>query len=303
MIALAAPAFADGDLGRKDPGLYNLKGTIYELPEGTDHMPEDLSKMPVMGVIYTDRLDVPPRSFEEGFPGVTDRYEWFGIVYTGTLQIDTPGTYAWHSITDDGIILWIDGKEVMRNDSIHAPADANGEVTLAKGTHSMKVWYFQGPASQIALQLFVTIPKAEEKLFVISDFQKGLSIAYDSLKATATADGIKVDLDASVLFDSGKDKLKPAGKKTLAKLATILASYPDAHVRIEGHTDSQAADDFNQKLSERRAAAVAAALKAAHAPKTLVIEAVGFGETRPIADNATEEGRAKNRRVEIYIKP
>jgi outer membrane protein OmpA-like peptidoglycan-associated protein len=317
LIALgwcAAPPRARADdapptdgLGQKDPGLHNLKGTIYFLPEETDHMPDDLATArPTLaphGVIYADHLDVPERDFSEGFPGVTDRFEWFGIVYTGRMQVETAGTYHWRAITDDGIILWIDGKQVMANDSIHAPAEASGDSELTVGVHTIKIWYFQGPATQIALQLWLTPPGGEEKIFSIGDYAKGLDQALVDLGATATPEGIKVALDAAVLFDFGKDRLKPAAKATLAKVAAILASYPDAKVRIEGHTDSVAADAYNLKLSQRRAVAVKKALVAAKLPKTLTIDTAGFGETRPIADNATEAGRAKNRRVEVYILP
>ncbi len=82
IVLVAAPALAEptGGLGTKDPGLYNLKGQIYFLPDGTDHMPDAIDKQKPDGVIYSEALDVPPRSFTEGFPGVTDRFEWFGIL-------------------------------------------------------------------------------------------------------------------------------------------------------------------------------------------------------------------------------
>jgi hypothetical protein len=91
VLLFAAPAFADGGLGSKDPGLYNLKGTIYFLPEDTGAMPKDIEKQKSEGVIYTEKLDVPARSFEEGFPGITNRFEWFGVIYTGRFNVTKPG--------------------------------------------------------------------------------------------------------------------------------------------------------------------------------------------------------------------
>jgi hypothetical protein len=83
-------------------------------------------------------------------------------IYTGRFQVKTTGDYAFRSITDDGIIVWIDGTKVLELDSIHGPEEASGTVTLKSGFLDMKVWYFQGPgpASQIALQLWVTPPAA-----------------------------------------------------------------------------------------------------------------------------------------------
>ena len=296
LCVLAAPALADG-LGSKDPGLYNLKGQIYYLPEGTDHMPPDLAKQKVEGVIYTDKLDVPARDFTEGFPGVTNRFEWFGIVYTGKIQIAKAGTYKWKTTSDDGTILWIDGKQVLAQDSIHAPADAEGEITLKPGMHDLKLWYFQGPATQIALQLFVN-----DKLFSMQDFAGDLGKALTDLGGEATKDGIRVRLDASVLFDLDKSALKPAAKASLDKLAKVLAAYPNASVTINGHTSSEGDEGHNQKLSEARAQSVKAALGKL-VPKTVTLDAHGVGSSQPITDNKTEKTRAPNRRVEIFVKP
>ena len=86
-VVLSTPAKKkDTGFGTKNPELFSLKGTIYELPEDAQEMPGDFSKLKSIGVIYTDKLDVPIREFTEGFPGVTNRFEWFGIVYTGAFE-------------------------------------------------------------------------------------------------------------------------------------------------------------------------------------------------------------------------
>lgn len=301
LIALASPALADG-LGSKDPGLYNLKGQIYFLPEGTDHMPADLDKQKSEGTIYTDKLDVPEREFTQGFPGVTNRFEWFGIVYTGRIQIAKAGTYKFKTTSDDGSIVWIDGKKVVDQDSIHGPADADGDIVLPAGMHDLKLWYFQGPANQIALQLFVTVPGGKEQLFSMKDFAGDLGKALTALGGEATKDGIRVRLDASVLFDLDKSVLRPAAKKSLDKLANVLAAYPSATVTVGGHTSSEGDAEHNQKLSEARATTVKDAL-AKLVPKTVSLVATGYGSSQPIADNKTEKTRAPNRRVEIFVKP
>jgi outer membrane protein OmpA-like peptidoglycan-associated protein len=96
------------------------------------------------------------------------------------------------------------------------------------------------------------------------------------------------------------DGVKPAGMGDLAKMGDILAKYSDDRVRIEGHTDSTGDAKHNQALSERRAAAVKAVLVSRGVQESQII-VVGLGETKPVADNATADGRAKNRRVELHI--
>jgi outer membrane protein OmpA-like peptidoglycan-associated protein len=292
-----------GSLGKKDPGLLNLKGTIYALAEDTERMPDDLDKRKPIGVIYADKLDVPPRDFTSGFPGVTDRFEWFGVLYTGTFEVAQAGTYGWRLLSDDGSRLWIDGKEVIDNDGVHGFDGPSGEIALAKGPHTMRLWYFQGPATEIGLQLFVIPPGGEEKIFALSDFASGLSSALKNVNATATKEGIRVNLDAAVLFDTNKYDLKPQAKDSIASVAKVIAAYPRSTVEISGHTDSVGDTESNQKLSEQRAEAVRAALKASAIPADVKLTTVGHGESQPIATNDNEKGRALNRRVEILIRP
>ncbi len=298
LVLAAEPSF-----GTKDPGLLEMKGAIYFLPEDTEAMPANLDAKQPQGFIYTGRLDVPVREFTEGFPGVTDRFEWFGLLYDGTFQIAGAGLYAWKLVSDDGSRLWIDGHEVIDNDGVHAMAEGTGEIQLAKGPHAIKVWFFQGPATELGLQLFVTPPGQDERIFDMKDFSAGLADALGRVKAEATAEGIRVRMDAQVLFDTGKATLKPAARTTIADVAQVIAAYPGCLVRIEGHTDAQGDDAANQKLSIDRAESVRAALSGLPAPAGVRYETLGFGETRPVAPNEAEAGRAQNRRVEITIVP
>jgi outer membrane protein OmpA-like peptidoglycan-associated protein len=103
-----------------------------------------------------------------------------------------------------------------------------------------------------------------------------------------------------LMFDEGKSSLLPSATTAIDRLAQLMAVYPERSVRIEGHTDSSGDDAANQALSERRAVAVRDAL-IARGVDTVRIEAVGYGETRPIADNGTPGGRQKNRRIDIVL--
>jgi outer membrane protein OmpA-like peptidoglycan-associated protein len=102
------------------------------------------------------------------------------------------------------------------------------------------------------------------------------------------------------VFDAGKASLQPSAMTAIDRLAQLLSVYPERSVRIEGHTDSVGDDATNQQLSERRALAVRDALLARGVDASR-IEAAGYGATRPIADNRTEGGRQKNRRIEIVL--
>ena len=101
-------------------------------------------------------------------------------------------------------------------------------------------------------------------------------------------------------FDEGKSSLQPSAMTAIDRLAQLMAVYSERSVRIEGHTDSSGDDAANQALSERRAVAVRDAL-IARGVDAARIEAVGYGETRPIADNGTPGGRQKNRRIDIVL--
>jgi outer membrane protein OmpA-like peptidoglycan-associated protein len=103
-----------------------------------------------------------------------------------------------------------------------------------------------------------------------------------------------------VLFDSGQYTLKPAARERLARVAGIVTAYPELHFEIEGHTDATGSDDYNQVLSEKRAASVRDYMVDAGVSINSVI-ARGFGKTRPIADNTTAGGRKLNRRVEMVV--
>jgi outer membrane protein OmpA-like peptidoglycan-associated protein len=105
---------------------------------------------------------------------------------------------------------------------------------------------------------------------------------------------------ADVLFDTGKYDVRPGTREQLAKLSGIILAHPGLNLQIEGHTDSTGSDEFNQRLSEQRAASVRSYLIAQGLAGDAVT-ALGLGKNMPVADNSTAEGRQKNRRVEIIV--
>jgi outer membrane protein OmpA-like peptidoglycan-associated protein len=112
-----------------------------------------------------------------------------------------------------------------------------------------------------------------------------------------TQRGLVVNM-GDVLFDTGKSNLRPPAREALAKLSGIVLNYPSLRLVIEGHTDSTGGAEFNQKLSEQRAAAVRDYL----VNQGLGVDSIvtrGLGEADPVGDNKTVAGRRQNRRVEI----
>ena len=102
-------------------------------------------------------------------------------------------------------------------------------------------------------------------------------------------------------FDTGKAVIKPESQGTIAQIAALLKAHPELKLSIEGHTDNVGAPAANKTLSEDRAKAVLAdVVKAGVAAARL--SAIGWGPDKPLADNRSEDGRAKNRRVEIVKK-
>jgi outer membrane protein OmpA-like peptidoglycan-associated protein len=104
-------------------------------------------------------------------------------------------------------------------------------------------------------------------------------------------------------FDSGSSQLKSTNFDLLAKVEKAIDVFPRSELTIEGHTDSHGGDDLNQTLSQARAESVHQYMINAMRIPTYRLIATGFGETRPVASNETAAGRARNRRIDIVIKP
>ena len=102
-----------------------------------------------------------------------------------------------------------------------------------------------------------------------------------------------------ILFDTDKATLKPDSEPTLAEIAKLIADTPDLKVVIVGHTDNVGAFDYNIDLSKKRAAAVVAALTKRFGVAADRMKSAGVGMVAPVATNASDDGRAKNRRVEV----
>ena len=113
---------------------------------------------------------------------------------------------------------------------------------------------------------------------------------------------IILNLPSNVTFPTDQAQLNTGFLPVLDSVAIVLNKYPRTLLDIDGHTDNQGSEQYNQALSERRAVSVAQYLSSQGIDQRRLL-VVGFGETRPVADNGTDSGRAQNRRVEVRISP
>lgn len=118
-------------------------------------------------------------------------------------------------------------------------------------------------------------------------------------KVHRVGEGIAVTFDSGLLFAVDSDVIKGEARTNLDALAASLAKYPKSDLMIVGHTDATGSDSYNMALSKRRATSARDYLRSHGIVRT--IQALGRGESEPIADNDTEAGRQQNRRVEIAI--
>lgn len=111
---------------------------------------------------------------------------------------------------------------------------------------------------------------------------------------------VRVELD--VKFDFDKSRVREESYGDIKNLADFMQQYPQTSTTVEGHTDSVGTDQYNQRLSERRAEAVRDVLVNQYGVEGGRVNSVGYGESRPVADNATDAGRQINRRVEAEVE-
>ncbi len=115
-------------------------------------------------------------------------------------------------------------------------------------------------------------------------------------------DVVRITMTSHTAFDTDSVSIKPAFHSTMDKLADVVVRYGKTTLTIVGHTDNVGSNQYNQKLSERRAVSVAQYFESRHV-SPLRLATLGKGEGEPVASNNTESGRSANRRVEIYVEP
>lgn len=172
------------------------------------------------------------------------------------------------------------------------PRDGDGgETTLKVTTGGKDVWVRVEPDIWGA-------PTQSYKLWVVEVAAMQQAVSANQLLDELNRNGF---IALYINFDSGKSDLKADGTATVNEIATMLKSAPDLSIAIEGHTDNVGQAAANKILSEQRAQSVMNAIIAAGIDANR-LSAAGFGQENPVADNRSEEGRARNRRVELVKK-
>jgi outer membrane protein OmpA-like peptidoglycan-associated protein len=259
--------------------------------------------------------------------------ERYSIRWTGKLRAPQTGVYTFSAKVDDGIRVWVGGVQVIDAWSLNDSKDFSGQVSMQEGTYyDLKVEYFNGLLEGEIHLLWnfpnQPIPKwkpfgskpnpqvIESQYFYTSDFSKPvppkppvpLAKSPVTVKPKPKNNPIKtVNLDTvtryvaqNVLFEKSTSVMYPASFEELDKLAAMLKKFPKKAIRVEGHTDYIGNANSNFKLSQERAQAVAQYLIDKGIDNQRVTF-VGYGGTRPVSQEDTPEGHARNRRVEFAI--
>src|SRR5215472_17379152 len=186
-----------------------------------------------------------------------------------------------------------------------AEAKRQAELTAAKEAQmkaEAEVAAVKAKAEQDALRAKEEAARAdaERARAAAADLRAQLLDQFNRILETRdTPRGLVVNM-GDVLFDFGKYDLKPEAREKLAKLSGIVLAHSGLNLAVEGYTDNVGGDDFNQKLSEKRAETVRTYL-AQQGLEESRVTSQGFGKSSPVADNSTAAGRQKNRRVEIVV--
>jgi outer membrane protein OmpA-like peptidoglycan-associated protein len=255
----------------------------------------DFSKLKPVGEIYTECLNIPNTDFTNGFPGVTNRFENFAIDYKGSFYLQDSAYYTFLLCSDDGSKLFIDNKLIIDNNYQHEFSCKLNSIRLSKGAHAIEVQYFQGPRYKVGLTLqFKKVNERGYQLFNLTKFYPISVKENDKL--------IEISIGNEILFDFDKYVLSEVAQKALSDIKRIMIDKTKVKsILISGHTDDVGSDEYNMKLSIKRAESVQDFLESINVkPETITIK--GFGESKPKFPNDTEEGRKKNRRIEITIE-
>jgi len=171
------------------------------------------------------------------------------------------------------------------------------------GTDWINVGKIEGGTAGLDIHDFVQ-PGDTFNYIRLTDLDTYSGMPGADIDAVAAIGGaLRMNLDSAVLFETGKHELKEEGILAIQTLAEQMKNLQKGTITVEGHTDDVGSDQTNKALSQKRAASVAAALKKAINKSTFKWKEVGFGESKPLVENNSDENRAINRRVEILVTP
>jgi outer membrane protein OmpA-like peptidoglycan-associated protein len=196
---------------------------------------------------------------------------------------------------DDSILSLGENTRLQIAENVYNPLQGQRRtvINMVNGTVRALVGkVFGGPGSKFEIHTPTAVAAARGTYFIV------WTLKQQSLQKEQQR-GVVFSF-SDILFDSGKALLLPGAQAKLTQVAKILAAYPDHRIMLEGYTDNIGNDAYNQKLSEARAGSVRTALIAdGISPDQIATK--GYGKSKPVATNATPEGRQQNRRVEMMV--
>ena len=242
--------------------------------------------------------------FEALLGGHWSRGSWDTGVGLGTAFDQAPGAAPFRAVAR---VTWLPN----RGEAALAAARAAAEREAAAKAAAEKAEADRLAAEQAALAQAAAAKSAAEQAeadrlaaeqAALAQAAAARAAAEQSKLITLTKE--KIEIREAIQFETNKDVIRPESEPVLAAVANVLKTHPEiVMVRIEGYTDSLGPEDYNLQLSQKRAVAVWSWMVEKGGIEAARLQAKGFGQTRPIADNATPEGRARNRRVEFNLEP
>ena len=271
-----------------DPIFSAFNGSVYRVPDvqltqGYHDQIESDYKLLTEIVLY--KLDIPEREDKILMEGI-ERRSRFGIIFESKMKIKKDGWYQFSLNSDDGSILWIDEKMILDNDGLHKMTMVKDSVQLKEGVYPIKIWYYQGFPDRYGIEFK-------------SSFYRESTL---SEKSQLSMPKVTVFPSHALNFENNIFGIDENGKALLGNFAKKIEKANIQKITIIGHTDAKASEEYNNQLSWKRANAVCNELKQFLVGKNIEFSVVGKGESEPIASNETEEGRAKNRRVEVVVE-
>lgn len=286
----------DDDRDQKNNRMYRAKALRKAEGEYTRLVyiaPEDRSPLEVMRN-YIDLVKQGGGKLRYGCQDMACGGELYGNSHGGGNQGLMEKLYPQNRLQDEAFSngACATGEDVTEQRYVLAtmPDDAGGERTLGIYVYRIDAdTYCKALNNRTAVLVVAIEPKARER--------KMVTVTSDEMARALDAEG-RISL-YGIYFDFNKSVVKPDSKPTLDQIAKLLKARPKLALDVVGHTDNVGGAAFNQKLSERRANAVVTALVEDNGIDEARLRASGAGLSRPVAGNDTEDGRAKNRRVEL----
>lgn len=263
------------------------------------------AKHNALHAIYVSKLEHRIRNREASLEDVL--LEWEASIGRLGDALDTPVHFDYGEVAAIDALLESTARIQLRESTLARQLEDKDAELVALNTQVSRMAELLGSGSQTIDELEVLLAEQKQQMEQqarIRDRFSRVESLFDSRAATVLRQGDTVIIRMIGLnFDSGAATLKPVHLPLLTTLEQAISEFPESRVVVEGHTDAFGSDEDNLHLSQARADAVVQHLLGAVPISPADLNAMGFGETRPVANNETPEGRKRNRRIDVVIKP